>query len=140
MSFVDTFRAIKDKVFWEEVPVDLIGRIIPMTQPSDVAVLVQALDAYDRARMRDDAGDVADERHRMMQTVALILDGLAFPYEAELVQRLPVALPFTQIFILKIIAQRKYLPAYSAIVQLQQSTQNPQLQQQCRVTLQALGF
>ncbi len=140
MSFDSTLQVIKDKVFWEEIPERAIAHIIPQTKPEHIAALVATLNRYTPAIMRDDAGDMADERYRMTTTVNMILDGLSYPVEPLLLQSLPSAIPHTQKWILRLIATRNYLPAYAAILALLSATKSKSVRQKCHETLTALGF
>jgi hypothetical protein len=84
MIFKDLFREIRNDCAWEDYPKDKIQRASAMLQLKDLEVMMQALQTFTHSLMRRDAGDNADERHRISSAIREVLLGSGLAFQKEL--------------------------------------------------------
>lgn len=140
MIFKDLFREIRNDCAWEDYPKDKIQKASAMLHLEDIGVMMQALQTFTHSLIRRDAGDNADERHRISSAIREILLGSGLAFEKELLSQMPHLLSFSQKFIMSLMAERQYFPAYEPIRRLEASTKRISVKKACQETLEKLGF
>ncbi|MEY3445164.1 MAG: hypothetical protein RLZZ519_3445, partial [Bacteroidota bacterium] len=130
----------RNECAWEGYPKDKIQKASAILRVDDIEVMMQALQSFTHSMMRRDAGDINDERHRLSSAIREILLGSGLAFEEELLAQMPNVLSFSQKFIMSLMAERQYLPAYQPILSLQAATKRISVKKKCQETLEILGF
>lgn len=105
--FESLWKEIKNECFWENMPEQLCKKIIPYVGAEEAKEMIRSLEWFTKQIMKDDAGDVGDNRWRLGNAITIILTQTKFNVSPMLHDMKPWSLEYTNRIIDNILEKRK---------------------------------